>query len=55
MLVNWSAKLGQVFGGRIIRILILFLCALAILVGVYRARGNRIEKEQLEKNRPLKQ
>lgn len=54
--VNWSEKLGQIFGGhrgRVLRILILFLCALGVLVGVYRARSVRLEKEKLRREKPL--
>jgi hypothetical protein len=46
--VNWGEKLGHIFGGhhgRILRIMILFLCALGVLVGIYRARSDRIQKE----------
>jgi cbb3-type cytochrome oxidase subunit 3 len=51
----WSEKLGRItsHGGRILRILVLFMCALGILVVIYRARGARIEKENA--NKPLKQ
>ena len=46
--VNWGEKLGHVFGGhhgRILRILLLFLCSLGVLVVIYRARTERINKE----------
>jgi len=47
--INWRENAKKLFGGhkgKILRIVFLFLCALAVLVGIYRARADRIKKEQ---------